>query len=128
MDLPIAERRQIENEMIFRRTNEKVGDDLDELDALHIEEGNPEFIRTDDLLLEFICECSDENCGERIPLKMSKYDKIHRNRDSFIVKPKHQVDPIEEVVETNDGYCVVKKNNSIPEPNNTLKDTTIDNS
>lgn len=128
MDLPIAERRQIENEMIFRRTNEKVGDTLDELDALHIEEGNPEFIRTEDLLLEFICECSDENCDERIPLKISKYDKIHRNRDSFIVKPKHQVDPIEKVIETNDGYCVVKKNNSTPEPGDDLNKTVIDNS
>ncbi len=38
MTMPISERRKIENEMIFRRLNEKVGDNLDSLDAMHIEE------------------------------------------------------------------------------------------
>lgn len=128
MDLPIAEKRQIENEMIFRRTNEKIGDSLDELDAQHIEEGHPELIRTEDLELQFRCECSDENCSERILMTMSTYDKIHRNRDTFIVKPSHQVDPIEKVIQTTDTYFVVKKNNSTTEPNDTLKDTSVDNS
>lgn len=128
MYLPIAERRQIENEMIFRRMNEKVGDSLDELDAQNIDEGHPELIRTKDFLLTFKCECSDENCSERIALTISKYNKIHHNRDSFIVKPQHQVDPIEKVVESNKKYLVVKKNNSTAEPSDTLNETTINNS
>jgi hypothetical protein len=41
MDMPLSERRQIENEMIFRRANEVVGDKLDEIDAHHREDGNP---------------------------------------------------------------------------------------
>jgi hypothetical protein len=44
MNISLAERRQIENEMIFRRTNEKVGDDLGVLDEMHIEEGNPDLV------------------------------------------------------------------------------------
>jgi hypothetical protein len=36
MEMPLSERRQIENEMIFRRVNEKIGDSLDSLDAMHI--------------------------------------------------------------------------------------------
>ncbi len=62
MNLPIAEQRQIENEMIFRRANEKVGDDLDELDSFHIEDGDPHLVRDVDLLLQFKCECSDDIC------------------------------------------------------------------
>lgn len=37
MDLPISERRQIENEMIFKRVNDKVGDNSSSLDAIHLD-------------------------------------------------------------------------------------------
>jgi hypothetical protein len=59
--MPLSERRQIENEMIFRRANEVVGDKLDEIDAHHREDGNPGLVRNEDILLQFRCECSDEN-------------------------------------------------------------------
>lgn len=122
-----AERRQIENEMIFRRANEKVGDDLDALDAMHIEDNNLHLIRDDDMKLEFKCECSDENCAERISMLLNEYQEIHTDRDTFIVMPNHQVDPIEKVTREEARYNVVKKNNSTSEPTNTLNDTSIDN-
>jgi hypothetical protein len=128
MDISLTERRQIENEMIFRRANELVGDNLDELDANHIEDGNPELIRTEDVLLHFKCECSDEDCDARIPILLSVYRKIHENRDAFIIKLKHQVHAIEKVILTEETYSVVEKNNSTPEPSDTLNKTTIDNS
>jgi hypothetical protein len=128
MSISHAERRQIENEMIFRRINEKVGDDLGALDAMHIEDGNVHLIRDEDLLLQFKCECSDENCTVRIPLRLSEYQDIHSNRDTFIVRPEHQVDPIEKVLKTFPTYNIVIKNNSTSEPNNTLNVTSIDNS
>ncbi len=128
MEIPISERRQIENEMIFRRANEKVGIGLDEIDANYVEDGNSNLVRTDDLLLHFICECSDENCHVRIPLQLSKYQKIHLNRGSFIIKPNHQVKEIEKVIHSEAEYSVVEKNNYTTEPGKTLNDTTIDNS
>ncbi len=127
MNISVAERRQIENEMIFRRMNEKVGDDLGALDALHIEDGNPELIRDEHVLLHFKCECSDEDCDERIAIKLSEYQEIHINRDTFIVKLKHQVDPIEKVVKTAPECNVVMKNNSTPEPGKELNETVINN-
>ena len=45
MTIPITERRQIENEMIFRRGNEKVGIALDEIDAMHRRDGDLDLIR-----------------------------------------------------------------------------------
>ena len=128
MDMPITERRQIENEMIFRRANEKIGIGLDEIDANHVEDGNPQLVRNNDLLLHFRCECSDENCEARLPIKLSIYQKIHLNRDSFIIKLKHEVESIEDVIITEDSYSVVKKNNSTTEPGKELNITTIDNS
>lgn len=128
MTISHAERRQIENEMIFRRINEKVGDDLGALDAMHIEDGNIGLLSDEDILLRFKCECSDENCGERIEIPLSEYKYIHTNRDTFVVKLDHQVDHIEDVLKKTATYTIVKKKNSTPEPNDTLKDTLIDNS
>lgn len=126
--MPLSERRQIENEMIFRRSNEVIGKKLDEIDANHRDDGNPELVRNEDLLLHFRCECSDENCDARIPIKLSIYQKIHSNRDAFIIKLKHQVEAIEKVILTEDDYSVVEKNNSTAEPGKLLNKTSIDNS
>lgn len=127
MNISIAERRQIENEMIFRRLNEKVGDDLGALDAMHIEDGNIHLIRDEDLLLRFKCECSDENCSSRIKLELNDYQEIHKDRNAFIVKTDHQVDPIEKVIRKEKDYNVVRKNNSTPEPGSALNETNINN-
>lgn len=126
--MPLSERRQIENEMIFRRINEKVGDDLGSLDAMHIEDDNLHLMWDDTVLLNFKCECSDEDCDKRIPIKLSVYKKIHENRSAFIIKLKHQVEEIEKVIISEENYSVVQKNNSTAEPNDTLNSTTIDNS
>lgn len=128
MNISKAERKQIENEMIFRRMNEKVGDDLVALDAMHIEDDNIQLLREDDFLLRFKCECSDENCEARIAMKMSDYDTVHIDRDTFIVKKDHQVDPIEKVIKEEEFFNVVIKNNSTAEPSNVLNVTEIDNS
>lgn len=127
MAIPSTERKQIENEMIFRRANEQVGDGLDELDAMNIEDGNPQLVRKGEITLDFMCECSDENCQARIPINLSVYQNIHKDRDSFVIKLKHQVSAIEEIVTTGDLYSVVKKNNSTPEPGNVLNITPINN-
>jgi len=126
--MPLSERRQIENEMIFRRANEVVGDNLDEVDANHRDDGNPELVRNEDILLHFRCECSDEDCNARIPMKLSLYQTIHENRDAFIIKLKHQVESIEKVIVSEQSYSVVEKNNSTAEPGKLLNVTSIDNS
>lgn len=128
MDMPLSERRQIENEMIFRRANELVGDNLDEIDAFHIEDDNPELIRDDRVMLHFKCECSDENCDERVQIKLSLYQTIHANRQAFIIKPNHQVEAIEKVVITEKDYSVVEKNKATAEPSDVLNKTSVDNS
>lgn len=130
MSISSAERHQIENEMLFRRMNEKVGDDLGALDASYIEDKEVYLIRDDDVLINFKCECSDENCSIRIPLRLSEYQDIHVNRDTFIVLPDHQVDPIEKVMSSGSKFNVVMKNNSTPDPakGKVLNDTTVDNS
>lgn len=128
MNISRAERLQIENEMIFRRINEKVGDGLQALDAMHIEDGHIDLISDGNLVLQFKCECSDENCAGRISMQLAKYQDVHIDRNTFIVLPEHQVDSIETVLAKTAEYSVVKKNNSTSEPTDKLNVTTIDNS
>jgi hypothetical protein len=127
MTISHAERRQIENEMIFRRGNEEVGEALDDLDAQHIEAGHFDLVRDENLELYFKCECSDENCDERIPVLLDEYQTIHEDRDTFIVLPNHQFDPIEKILKKTKTYNVVKKNNSTSEPAGELNTTDINN-
>lgn len=128
MAISDAERRQIENEMIFRRLNEKVGSALDELDAMHITDGHFDLVRDVNLQLHFKCECSDENCSVRIPMLLTEYREVHVDRNAFIVLPHHQVDPIEKVIKETEHYNVVRKNHSTDEPSDVLNITTINNS
>lgn len=128
MAIEISERNQIENEMIFRRINEKIGTDLDLVDAMHVSDKNPHLVRDDLIMLLFKCECSDEDCEIRIPLRLSKYRELHVDRSSFIVKPRHQVESIENVILEEADYSVVRKNHAIDEPGDTLHITTVDNS
>jgi len=128
MTLSRAEQCQIENEMIFRQINEKVGDDLGTLDAMHAEDGHIDLLRDPDLELQFKCECSDENCTTRIPMLLTKYQQIHLDRDTFIVIPNHEAELIEQIIEATPDYNVVKKNNSTSEPVGALNTTSVDNS
>lgn len=125
--MPLSERRQIENEMIFRRHNEHVGDELKNLDAKLAEENNHQLRWDDSIRLNFRCECSDEDCYERIPMKLSVYKRIHADRDVFIIKHDHQVQEIEKVITNRKKYSVVRKNNSTAEPGDKLNSTSISN-
>ena len=128
MSISHAERRQIENEMIFRRINEKIGTDLGALDESYVKEGHLDLVRDKNLELFFKCECSDENCSVRIPLLLTEYQEIHTDRNTFIVIPDHEVNPIEKVIRKTPKFNVVKKNNSTDEPSDELNVTTINNS
>ncbi len=61
------------------------------------------------MTLHFYCECSNEDCHERIALPLSKYKEIHSDRSRFIVMPEHEVPSIENVVSKKTKYSVVDK-------------------
>ena len=60
-------------------------------------------------------------------MPLGEYKQVHTNRDTFIVLPNHQVDPIEKVIHKTTEYHVVKKNNSTSEPSDDLNKTAINN-
>jgi hypothetical protein len=120
-------REWIENQVVFRSTNEKIKQNFDALKSLALHEEQREFAHRPNSKLYYICECSDENCHQRIKLLQSTYDKIHRKRNRFIIVDGHETIEVEKVVERHPTYAVVEKFVTPPEQVPRLHRTAIDN-
>jgi hypothetical protein len=90
--------RKIRNEMLSRGVNEKIESLLAQDDAVSSDES-----------LRFFCECAAADCRERVILPLERYSEIHARRDDFVVRPGHQAQDVERVVESEPGYLVVRK-------------------
>lgn len=127
MSQSLSERRMAENEMVFREYNERIKKGFDELKSIAKEEGQEKYMGGDDTPLLFFCECSDESCRKRVELKPSRYDKIHKHRNYFVVVRGHDVKSIERVIEENAEYCIVEKLIDLPDSAETLNKTDLGN-
>jgi hypothetical protein len=88
------EERMIENEKLFREVNERVAD----LQANH---SGPD--------PEWVCECGDETCFEKVTVPAEDYELIRAHGDWFLIMPGHDKPDIERVVRENGTYVVVEK-------------------
>jgi hypothetical protein len=86
------EARLAANEAFFRELNER------------LEERAP-----DTGLCVIVCECSDEDCAQRLTLSRSEYETVRSDPTQFVVAHDHVATEIEEVVATTDRYEVVRK-------------------
>jgi hypothetical protein len=92
-----ARRRKLrlaENETLFRKIN-------DDLELRRWGEDEEE-------MREFVCECSNINCAERILMAGSAYRRIRSRPRWFAIIDGHQTPQIEPVVERHEGYVVVE--------------------
>jgi len=86
--------RAAKNEAVFRAVNREIEDAAEAVG---------------DNNLEVLCECGRDGCRGLIELSVSEYDRVHGQRDRFVVLPGHQTAEIENVVERTDRYLVVDK-------------------
>jgi hypothetical protein len=84
------------NQAVFRAVNERI-EATNEHFGVALE-------RTD-----FVCECADRECMERLMLTLEKYEEVRRFPTHFIVAAGHICGEYERVVEQVDGYVVVEK-------------------
>ena len=122
-----ALRHMAENESVFREYNERIQKGFDELAALAKEEGRADLVFTDDTELQFYCECSDENCKQRITLRPSEYAQIHEQRKRFVLVKGHETHEIERIITHTTNYAVVEKTVAVPESVSALHTTSIEN-
>lgn len=123
----LSEKRMVENEVIFRQYNENIQRGFDNLNDLATQTGQTHFTYNGDDSLHFICECSDENCRLRVRLKPSKYTKIHKHRDRFVIVCGHETRSIEKVVGKEKEFCIVEKFKQPPESASRLHKTDANN-
>lgn len=122
----ISERRLAENEVVFRRYNERVLEGFNKLREIAEEDGL-DYVLDDDAPLQFYCECSDENCRNRVTLKPSRYDEIHQHRNRFVIITGHEVEKIEKIIKKEAEFCIVEKFTLPPESVRGLQVTDANN-
>lgn len=84
------------NEVVFREVNERLRE-LGEGFSLVSE------------VAEFVCECGDSTCTERVQLPLSEYERVRSDPKWFVIVPGHEILEYEKIVEANDGYTIVEK-------------------
>ena len=60
---------------------------------------------------EWLCECADESCAERVVMTPAKYEELRASPTRFAVAPDdaHVFPEAERIVEKREGYWVVEK-------------------
>lgn len=90
------EKRLAMNEAVFRDVNERIreiSDTFGQKDAMY----------------DFLCECSDPECAERVVLSVAEYEHVRADSARFVVAKGHAMPEIEAVVRQAKDHVVVQK-------------------
>jgi hypothetical protein len=81
----MAERavRIAHTEALFRNVNERIAESAERFDAEDA---------------EFVCECADPACAERVPATLDQYEEVRSDGTYFLLVPGHELDEFERVV------------------------------
>jgi hypothetical protein len=91
------------NEALFRQVNEQV-------------EGlNRTFTNVRNPTMHVVCECGRLSCVEGIVVPLAAYEQVRADPALFFVVPGHEAPDVEEVVEKQAVYHVVRKRPGAPE-------------
>jgi hypothetical protein len=63
---------------------------------------------------EFVCECADAGCADRIEAPLDDYEEVRTEPKRFLVKPGHADEEIERVLTDEGDYQVVEKDVTPP--------------
>jgi hypothetical protein len=81
----MAERevRVAHTEALFRDVNERIAESADRFNARDA---------------EFVCECADPACAERVPATLEQYEEVRSDGTHFLLSPGHELPELERVV------------------------------
>ena len=86
--------RRATNEALFRDVNERIAESAERFEA----------DRT-----EFVCECADPNCTERLTVTLAEYEEVRAQPTKFLLAPGHEQRDIEQVVSDRGRFRIVEK-------------------
>ncbi len=58
---------------------------------------------------DWVCECADDACTERIAVSWEEYESVRADPKRFVVTPEHVYEEIEDVIEQNERFWIVEK-------------------
>jgi hypothetical protein len=92
------ERRVGENQALFRDVNERIN---------ALKEARSVWVT----ISEWVCECADETCAERIEMTAEEYEELRENPIHFAVTPgeTHVAPEAERVIAKHERYWVIEK-------------------
>jgi biotin synthase-related radical SAM superfamily protein len=90
--------RAAKNEALFRDVNERIAESAQRFDSREA---------------EFVCECADAGCAERVATPIDVYEQVRSDGATFIVKPGHEDERFERVVERRSKFRIVEKLNVV---------------
>lgn len=90
--------RKARTEAAFREVNERIAEN-----AKRFEAGET----------DFICECGDPRCTERVEATLEEYEHVRADGARFLLATGHSDGSIERVVERRDSFVVVEKVHAI---------------
>jgi hypothetical protein len=91
------------NESAFRALNESLG--------MHVHRD----LRRGGDYSGFVCECAHEDCGEVVSVSLDKYEQVRSDPTTFLLKPGHEIPDAEDVVDSGEGFVVVRKHSEMHE-------------
>ena len=94
------EKRLAKNEALFRDVNERVRAIDDRLSDPAEDESR---------LWDFLCECGNASCIERISMTNAEYEEVRSDPALFALVPGHEQPDVEDVVKETERFFVVQK-------------------
>jgi hypothetical protein len=90
----MAERevRVAHTEALFRDVNERIAESAERFSAYDA---------------EFVCECADPACAERVPATLDQYEDVRSDGTHFLLAPGHELPEVERVVKRPQTRSVV---------------------
>jgi len=82
--------------MIFGAVNEQI---VELTQRLHTELSD----------VDLVCECANPSYTGTIRLELTDFTRVERAKNAFFVLPGHEDSRIEEVIDRDRGFCVVRK-------------------
>jgi hypothetical protein len=84
----------VRNQMLLREVNDRIA----------------EIVSADgDAPAEFVCECSNDDCAETLPLSLLAYKGIRSSANLFVVLRDHEIPEVDRVVEEHERFNLVEK-------------------
>jgi hypothetical protein len=90
----VVDEHQARTEALFRDVNERIAESAEGFAADHA---------------DFVCECGEQACTERVPATLDEYERVRADGRRFLIRPGHENDRIERVVERRPRFAVVEK-------------------